>query len=118
MEDEELTHRAHKLTDIELALLLSLVARQHCLLETDKKHIDNLEAEIQLVRKALSPVLTSQAYRLPGRKKSVWTACCHCRLFWGFQACRFYLHPVEGCRHNGLKSGMMAPICSVSKTTV
>jgi len=40
----------HDLTDLELAVLLCLTARQHCLLETRDDLIDDLASELALVR--------------------------------------------------------------------
>lgn len=37
------------LTDLEIAILLCLVAREHCIVEADKAAIDDLENELKLV---------------------------------------------------------------------
>lgn len=37
------------LTDLELAVLLCLVAREHCLIETERDALDDLEKELRLV---------------------------------------------------------------------
>lgn len=45
-----LFEKIHELTDLELALLVSLVAGQHCLIEADEEALYPLQQEIQLVR--------------------------------------------------------------------
>ena len=47
---EAVAERAQELTDIELAVVLSLVAKEHCILETEEEAIDALTDELQLVR--------------------------------------------------------------------
>lgn len=49
MQDKHLVERVQGLTDIELAVLLSLVAGQHCIIETEEELIDSLAEELQLV---------------------------------------------------------------------
>lgn len=44
-----LVHRVEELTDLELALLLSFVANEHCLIRTEEEALDSLQHEIQLV---------------------------------------------------------------------
>ena len=41
--------RVQDLTDVELALLLCLVANQHCIVETTEEALEKMEDEIQLV---------------------------------------------------------------------
>ncbi|MCJ1381249.1 hypothetical protein MMC17_004358 [Xylographa soralifera] len=41
--------KVQDLTDVELALLLCLVANQHCIIETTEEALDKLEDEIQLI---------------------------------------------------------------------
>lgn len=50
MADEGLYDRIHELTDLELAALLSLINREHCLISTPDHAVDGLVAELQLVR--------------------------------------------------------------------
>ena len=50
MEVSHLVERVQELTDVELAMLLSLIAGQHCMIQTEKEAISSLEQEIQLVR--------------------------------------------------------------------
>ena len=49
MSARELVNRVEELTDLELALLLSFVANEHCLIRTEEEALDSLQHEIQLV---------------------------------------------------------------------
>lgn len=49
MESTELIEKIQALTDLELAILLSLVAGQHCLIETEPDSIQLAFQELQLV---------------------------------------------------------------------
>jgi hypothetical protein len=53
MADESLFDRVHELTDLELAALLSLINREHCLISTPEYALDDLVAELQLVHFSL-----------------------------------------------------------------
>ena len=50
MDTNRLLEKAQGLADVELAMLLSLVANQHCIIETEEESLEPLEQEIQLVR--------------------------------------------------------------------
>ena len=50
MEVSPLVERVQELTDVELAVLLSLIAGQHCIIKTEKEALGSLGQEIQLVR--------------------------------------------------------------------
>lgn len=50
MEVSGLVERVQELTDVELAILLGLIAGQHCIIQTEKEALSSLEQEIQLVR--------------------------------------------------------------------
>lgn len=50
MEESSLIERIQELTDLELALLLSLVADEHCVIRSEEESIDLLDQELQLVR--------------------------------------------------------------------
>lgn len=50
MENPGLIDRAQELTDLELALLVSLVAGQHCLIEAKAEALNSIQKEIKLVR--------------------------------------------------------------------
>lgn len=45
-----IAEKVQALSDIELALLLCLVADQHCIIETDEPLLDGLEHELRIVR--------------------------------------------------------------------
>ncbi|KAL6703554.1 hypothetical protein ACN47E_009579 [Coniothyrium glycines] len=47
--DDLLTRKVQSLGDLELAVLISLVADQHCIIETDKALFENVKRELQLV---------------------------------------------------------------------
>lgn len=49
MEGTGLIERVQELTDLELALLLSLVAGEHCIIQTEEEALDPLEEELELV---------------------------------------------------------------------
>lgn len=49
MADESLLEKVHDLSDLELAVLLSLIAREHCLISTPPEGLDDLIEELQLV---------------------------------------------------------------------
>jgi hypothetical protein len=47
---QDLIERIHDLSDLELATLLCLIAKEHCIVETDGRSLNDLEQELQLVR--------------------------------------------------------------------
>jgi hypothetical protein len=49
MADEQLLSKVHSLSDLELAFLLSLIAREHCQIRTSSAAIPDLIAELRLV---------------------------------------------------------------------
>lgn len=49
MQFAELVDNVQKLSDVELAVLLSLVAGQHCIIETSEDTVEPLVEELQLV---------------------------------------------------------------------
>ena len=49
-----LVERVQELTDLELAMLLSLVAGQHCIITAEQDDLDSLEQELCLVLKKTS----------------------------------------------------------------
>lgn len=49
MADESLIDKVHGLSDLELAVLLCLVSREHCLISTPPAALDDLIQELQLV---------------------------------------------------------------------
>ena len=46
---ESLSQRVGALSDLELAVLLCLVADQHCIIHTEHSAVDNLTEELKLV---------------------------------------------------------------------
>lgn len=50
MADESLIEKVHDLSDLELAILLCLISREHCLISTPRDALDDLIEELQLVR--------------------------------------------------------------------
>ncbi|KAI6084784.1 hypothetical protein F4821DRAFT_242308 [Hypoxylon rubiginosum] len=49
MADEHLLHRIHGLGDLDLAALLCLVSREHCIISTEPGELDTLTEELRLV---------------------------------------------------------------------
>ncbi|TPX17279.1 uncharacterized protein E0L32_012246 [Thyridium curvatum] len=49
MADENLLQRVHDLSDLELAALLSLIAREHCVITTPGDALDDLVEELKLI---------------------------------------------------------------------
>lgn len=37
------------LDDIQLAILLSLIAKRHCLITTDEQHLDSVQSQLEKV---------------------------------------------------------------------
>jgi len=52
MDDPTLVERIQDLTDLELAILLSLIAQHHSIIETRDDTLNDLAAELALVRSA------------------------------------------------------------------
>ena len=63
MKDTDLLERVQGLTDVELAILLSLVAGQHCIIETEEEGLESLSEEAQLVSNS-APLLPCQFFLL------------------------------------------------------
>lgn len=62
MADEHLLSKVHSLSDLELAFLLSLIAREHCQIRTPSSAIPDLVAELRLISTKifhLQPVVIS-----------------------------------------------------------
>ncbi|KAK6834901.1 hypothetical protein PG987_009595 [Apiospora arundinis] len=49
MEDEELLQKVQGLGDLDLAALLCLMSREHCIVSTEPEYLDDLVEELQLV---------------------------------------------------------------------
>ena len=50
MADENLLEKVHKLSDLELAALICLVAQEHCIIDTEPDAIDELVQELEQVK--------------------------------------------------------------------
>lgn len=49
MADQNLLNKVHDLSDLELAILICLVAQEHCIIDTDQDSIDELIQELELI---------------------------------------------------------------------
>ena len=49
LDTRDYVDKVHDLSDRELAILLCLIAKQHCLVETEDRLIDDLAHELALV---------------------------------------------------------------------
>lgn len=49
MAAEGLLEKVQSLTDLELAMLVSLMGKEHCIIESTTEALESLEAELQLV---------------------------------------------------------------------
>ena len=54
MDHSQLIERVQELTDLELAMLLSLLAGQHCIITAEQDDLVSLEQELQLVTRTIS----------------------------------------------------------------
>ena len=54
VEPSGLVQRVQELTDLELAMLLSFVAGQHCIISAEQDDLEPLEQELCLVSESLS----------------------------------------------------------------
>ena len=52
MEEQPFLEKVHSLSDLELAVLICLVANQHCIIKTEEEAAEVLVQELQLVRSA------------------------------------------------------------------
>jgi len=64
MADESLLEKVHNLSDLELAALLCLISREHCLISTSEDAVDELVEELQLVRRTFFSLPLSPPTRL------------------------------------------------------
>jgi len=46
---DEILEKVHDLSDVELATLICLVAKEHCIIDTEPDAIDDLVQELELV---------------------------------------------------------------------
>lgn len=54
MDPSGLVEKVQELTDLELAMLLSLVAGQHCIITAERDDLESLEQELHLVLSAIA----------------------------------------------------------------
>lgn len=47
-----MVEKVQELSDVELAVLLSLMANQHCMIQTEDEALPSLESELRLVSRA------------------------------------------------------------------
>ena len=54
MSSDSLLQRIHELNDLELALLLCLIANEHCIIHTEQESVEDLTEELKLVRPSMT----------------------------------------------------------------
>jgi hypothetical protein len=52
--EDRLTVKVQALSDLELAVLICLVADQHCIIEAELNQLNDIEEELKLVREIAS----------------------------------------------------------------
>jgi len=52
--EDPIAIKVQALSDLELAVLICLVADQHCIIDTEQHLVKNVEEELRLVSRALS----------------------------------------------------------------
>jgi hypothetical protein len=63
--EDQLAAKVHALSDLELAVLICLVADQHCIIESDLNQLNDIEEELKLVsRVIISEVMRADKNRL------------------------------------------------------
>ncbi len=62
MESLNLRERVQELTDLELALLLSLVASQNCIIQAELDDLEPLEQELRLVRSSMLMIALAENF--------------------------------------------------------
>jgi len=70
MDLQAFVNEVQELSDLELAVLLSLIADQHCLLATDDGLVDDLAAELALVG-SQNQKTSARSNTLPGRVRGI-----------------------------------------------
>lgn len=77
--DDSLVEKVHALSDLELAILLCLISREHCLMSTPTDAVDDLIQELQLV----CPLVEHQPFTnvvMLGSNQDLWPQLCSHRL--------------------------------------
>jgi hypothetical protein len=63
--EDQLADKVQALSDLELAVLICLVADQHCIIESDLNQLNDIEEELKLVsRVIISEVMRADKNRL------------------------------------------------------
>jgi hypothetical protein len=63
--EDQLAAKVQALSDLELAVLICLVADQHCIIESDLNQLNDIEEELKLVsRVIISEVMRADKNRL------------------------------------------------------
>lgn len=71
--EDRVAIKVQALSDLELAVLVCLTANQHCIIETDRDLIDDVEAELQLVNADNSFHNETPAETIPDCTRCVWS---------------------------------------------
>ena len=67
---DRLVEKVQTLSDLELAVLVCLVAEQHCIIKTEGQLLDNVQEELKLVSRI--HLLLFEKLTRPGRYQRVW----------------------------------------------
>lgn len=54
---DHLVEKVQTLSDLELAVLICLIAEQHCIIQTERELLENVEEELKLVRTTCTNVI-------------------------------------------------------------
>lgn len=54
---DHLVEKVQTLSDLELAVLICLIAEQHCIIQTEHELLENVEDELKLVRTKCTNVI-------------------------------------------------------------
>jgi hypothetical protein len=54
---DRLVEKVQTLSDLELAVLICLIAEQHCIIQTEHELLENIEEELKLVRAKCTKVI-------------------------------------------------------------
>jgi hypothetical protein len=69
--EDPIAIKVQALSDLELAVLICLVADQHCIIDTEQHLINNVEEELRLVSRACAAVLGHSLTSID-RKRCIW----------------------------------------------
>lgn len=71
MADEVLLGKVHELSDLELAVLICLIAQEHCIIDTDPDVLDELVQELELVGRKMCCYCGSSLNLIRSQQKSL-----------------------------------------------